>query len=124
RRAVRKIPNSQLIEKAGKCAQFEHYKQLVKQLDDEKKLPDKTWILFTDDDDPWHESRAAIYHCRIANLQKDGHDKTTQAIRVSRGKATLDRTGNYWLYTATANLVRTFLNKLPDTMAKHNFCDV
>ncbi|CAL8469606.1 g9147 [Coccomyxa elongata] len=45
-----------IIRHGRKMSQFEHYKALA-----ELDWGDGTWVMFTDDDDLWHEARAEAY---------------------------------------------------------------
>ncbi len=50
------------VKKSKRLYQFEHFRELVKYLKSEKIINDKTYIIFTDDDDIWSHFRAQIYY--------------------------------------------------------------
>ena len=56
-----------MIRQRRKRSQFEHYKALA-----ELNWGDGTWVMFTDDDDLWHEARAEAYVTMLQECKKRG----------------------------------------------------
>ena len=67
---VIKLPEMEgltIIRQRRKTSQFEHYKVLA-----ELDWGDETWVMFTDDDDLWHEARAEAYVTMLQECRKRG----------------------------------------------------
>jgi len=121
RKAVKKIPGGEIFEHTGRCMQFEHYKLLVAKLEAENKIPANAWLIFTDDDDPWHPARSSLYRKWIQEM------KDTKALRLHAGGLTQEQAnvdGNYWEYALEAGFFGGFVKKISAAMAAHRFCDV
>ena len=65
-----------IIRQRRKMSQFEHYQALA-----ELDWAEGTWVMFTDDDDLWHEARVDVYTTMLRGCKRQG---VTPAYIVSK----------------------------------------
>ncbi|CAL5224989.1 g7767 [Coccomyxa viridis] len=69
-----------IVIQERKMSQFEHYKALA-----EEEWEEGTWVLFTDDDDLWHETRSGMYGKLLRESEAEGLEPScivTKTIRM------------------------------------------
>jgi hypothetical protein len=104
-------------------SQFEHYAWLVAHA----KLDDAGWVIFTDDDDTWHDDRVYEFD-KLFTLPKSYTDRIN-AFRclwkttAEKDAATTHR-GNYVEYAMPVMIVKAFFRGATEGMLQHPFCDV
>lgn len=68
-----------IIEQSRRMSQFEHYKALTEEVWEEG-----TWVLFTDDDDLWHETRSAVYREMLKGSKAAGFEPAYMVTKTIR----------------------------------------
>ncbi|KAK9805556.1 hypothetical protein WJX72_004898 [[Myrmecia] bisecta] len=142
------MPGLTIILRDGKLSQFEHFKHLSA-----LGFTNATWLLFTDDDDIWHPTRAETYYDAILAGERDGSHaayavcKTIPDAHVDAPIATVEdvmalfasgalmpRTedtetytealGNYVEYAVHLSTLRNFVNNAAPAILRHPYCDM
>lgn len=113
------------IVRSKKQSQFQHYKQLLPEL---RKLPDTTWIIFSDDDDIWHKRRIMSYS-KTLDLPPSTSPGFIQSYlhgKMEDGeiKCVTSNYVNYVDFLCRIKDVITFLERCSENVLSNRFCDV
>jgi hypothetical protein len=113
----------EVIQQAHALKQFEHYDFLTNLL---KDYSDNTWILFSDDDDIWHEDRIASYQQAISTV--DEKCMTVKSLVCKRNdkimKLAIDVLNCYVNYATRLSRLRLFMSGTSLQVKRHASCDL
>ena len=101
-------------------SQFEHYKFLVNKLYNSPDLDENnTWILFSDDDDMWSQTRFGAYSQMINSVPVEDYETTTAICYVD----TQTKIKSYAAYCIKLKYLKIFFKYATKTQIKHKYCD-
>jgi hypothetical protein len=103
-------------------SQFEHYAWLAAHA----KLDDAGWVIFTDDDDTWHDDRIHEFD-KMFTLPKTDLDRINAfhcAWKTTVDKEGTNYRGNYVEYAVPVMIWKAFFRGATEGMLRHHFCDV
>ena len=109
---------------ARRLSQFQHYKLLVDELSHRTDTK-RTWCIFTDDDDVWHEIRVESYAVAIDDATRRGRYAPVACIggRMHNGQM-VEMVIEYFEFAATLHeFVRFFEIATPEMLALRG-CDL
>ncbi len=85
---------------------------------------DNTWILFSDDDDEWHESRLSAYHYMINDIPSQDLEYTSCVCYThTEPKNSEKYIGSYTDYAVKLKFVKKFFEATNHKHWQHKFCD-
>jgi hypothetical protein len=113
-----------VLVQPNRLSQFEHYERIMQYLRNRGFGP-SNWLLFSDDDDLWHETRTEHYQAGL--LHHRSQIETCGNLRAffEDGEDVVTSTGNYVDYCVQFSIFQEFFEKIATPqMLQHRFCDV
>ena len=119
-----------------RMSQFEHYNDISKRLSG-----DDTWVFFSDDDDLWHEHRAAVLMSSVLSASDDilsikmsgtvtgkvGGETSADiwgALEAGRMHALEAIQEEYWMYSCRLGALKDFVGRASPELLAHPYCDM
>lgn len=100
---------------------FEHYEKIIA-----NENFDSQYVIFTDDNDTWHEDRNAAYLSMIKSLEKN----KLYVGRLNKYKSWFtdcssnDDGGEHWMYVCHIDVIRKFFEVCPELHLQNKYCDL
>ena len=116
--------------------QFQHYREMSRRLSGED-----TWVFFSDDDDLWHEHRAAVLMSRVLSAPDEilsikmsgtvigevGGETSADvwgALEAGRMRALEAVQEEYWMYSCRLGALKDFVGRASQELLAHPYCDM
>ncbi|EGG24666.1 hypothetical protein DFA_02910 [Cavenderia fasciculata] len=100
-----------------KMSQFKHYQNLVQRLKTCSTVTKDSWVIFTDDDDTWHEMRVEEYYVCLGR-----QDMKNYSVLRLPFKDRIDQE-EYWEFSTKLGNLKRFVDRSASRLLDHPFAD-